>query len=791
MIVHHIALGVLIALLSPVSTAASASNGGIARISNIEHTPRPGRLLRSSVPTENRDDSVDGDDGSHHGQVQLTLFDAAELIEAASIELSLPSLHSSARHHETTLYTYDLDWRDEVGGGWHGKLRDDGDAQQSVMGTAHFVASPLGGLQENRLAGMIYRGDGTTLRITTKPDGTHWFEIWDETETQADASEDEGVEGRRRLEDLEEEDLDWEVWAVEEDQEEQQEINPGDDDGTVIDHLSVYTRRGMCEHALVGFYPCPSTPYIRAPIEEFIALQITVMNYVLQNTHVNTKLNSVHVFMDPDYDQETDATGYDGSPISVALGHLGNVDGGHFEEARRRRNLYCADLMTLFGTNGLGLAQVGGSNSFINHGSGGWGFSHEIGHNLNAGHRNDDRRKTGFKYGYGTGDSNSDAGPSDYSTIMAFGGKKVPMFSTPDYQWDNKDVGTATENNRQSIINHLLTTANYRRSEMCNASCEYGSEGTGPLGCPLSCSTCHFPSDFCYNDPFFLYEGNFNEDCEWVRSRQGKCDRTVITLDGRDRKVRDHCPVSCGTCPDPTPAPTDAPAPEICEDDPEYFNNGKASRGCDWVAESIETRCSENAGSEYGLEKIYDYCRLTCNMCHIDLTPPPSPTPCADIPGNHFKSNQYGCEWIAEDLDRCDSKSMARTHCRETCGLCNPPTQSPTIRGECADDEDWVFEAPKDKYSFLTCAWVREDPEDRCNHSRMKHYCPHTCNTCCEDERDWHKWSNEEKTCAYYADAGCSSLAKRKCPRSCGQCPNYLAHTGGPAVRRLRKAASA
>lgn len=37
----------------------------------------------------------------------------------------------------------------------------------------------------------------------------------------------------------------------------------------------------------------------------------------------------------------------------------------------------------------------------------------------------------GYKYGYGYGPDDSD--PSYYATIMAFGGKKVPMYSTPDY----------------------------------------------------------------------------------------------------------------------------------------------------------------------------------------------------------------------------------------------------------------------------------------------------------------------------------------------------------------------
>lgn len=171
----------------------------------------------------------------------------------------------------------------------------------------------------------------------------------------------------------------------------------------------------MCEHALVGYYPCPATPYIRAPIEEFIALQYTVTNYALANTRVPTRLRSVHVFMDPEYDQDDVAAPIveadpDKSEIGVALSDLKNVDSGHLSEARRRQDLYCADVVTLFATIGLGLAA--GPYNVCNHGSGGWCFAHEVGHSINAGHRDDDPNKEGYKYGYGYGPDDSD--PSYY-----------------------------------------------------------------------------------------------------------------------------------------------------------------------------------------------------------------------------------------------------------------------------------------------------------------------------------------------------------------------------------------
>lgn len=163
---------------------------------------------------------------------------------------------------------------------------------------------------------------------------------------------------------------------------------------------------------------------------------------------------------------------------------------------------------------------------------------------------------------------------------------------------------------------------------------------------------------FCYDDPFFRYEGAPDQHCEWVRQNTNKCDRTVTVEDGRAQLISDRCPVSCGACPVPTPAPTyyASDSSETCEDDPAFLKNSNEGRGCDWVAESISTRCGDNAGDGYlPGEKIWDYCRLTCGLCHVDSTPPPTPTPCADVPGNHFNSNQYGCDWIAEKLDvRCD-----------------------------------------------------------------------------------------------------------------------------------------
>lgn len=352
--------------------------------------------------------------------------------------------------------------------------------------------------------------------------------------------------------------------------------------------------------------------------------------------------------------------------------------------------------------------------------------------------------------------------------------------------WEGKIVGTAKENNRQNMIDNLVKIGNKRRSEMCNPACEYGSDGT-PLGCPSTCSKCHFPADFCYDDPFFRYQDEPTKHCDWVRFHTDTCGREVRVEDGREITVGDHCPVSCGTCPAPTPAPTDAPTPSTCEDDPAFLKNSNEGRGCDWVANDVFGRCPANAGDGYpDGDKIYDYCRLTCDLCHVN-TPPPTPSPCEDVPGNHFQGGEKGCDWIAEKRDvRCDTYSKARTHCIETCDLCDAPTPAPTPRGPCADDDDWVYEAPKDKYSFLTCAWVREDPGERCGHSRIKHHCPLTCETCCEDEEGWHKGingdsgGNPDKDCAYFGENGCNNAAMDHCPRTCGLCPNWLANAGGP-----------
>lgn len=378
--IHHLAAGILAVLPAFVRVDA----GGIARLSAVERAPRRGRLLRSSTSTQ-ADDAR-----SHHGPVQIALAGASELIEADAVELYLPAVGDDGDFPaDPEPLVYDLDWRDGAGGGWHGRLRGSG----SGGGTAHFAASPLDGLQDDRVAGLVRRGDGTTVRIATRPDGSHWFESWDDAGAgvgpRDPAAEDEdgddgdygdpsdpdgGGGSGRRLQG-------------------NQPYEFGDDDGSVIDHLSVYTRRGMCEHAMVGYYPCPDTPYVRAPIEEFIALQYTITNYAFVNTHLPTYLNAVHVFMDPDYDMAVHAvpTRPDQNPIGAALSHLKTPGSGHLEEARRRQDLYCADVVTLWGTEGLGLA--GGPYSVVNHGSGGWGFAHEIGHNLEAGHRNDDPDK--------------------------------------------------------------------------------------------------------------------------------------------------------------------------------------------------------------------------------------------------------------------------------------------------------------------------------------------------------------------------------------------------------------
>lgn len=372
---------------------------------------------------------------------------------------------------------------------------------------------------------------------------------------------------------------------------------------------------------------------------------------------------------------------------------------------------------------------------------------------------------------------------------MAFGGKKVPMYSTPDYMWEGKVVGTSTEDNRRNIMDELHKTTNKRRSEMCDPSCEYGADGT-PLGCPAHCSKCHFPAEFCYDDPSFRFEGDYEKDCEWARESPGKCDNVVFIDDGTKVRVEDYCQVSCDACPVPTPTQDSYPPnPEgPCEDDPTFLRYDIEGKDCDWVSEDIATLCPKTDGVEGSTDRVYDRCIRSCGLCHSNDPPPtPSPTACEDVPGLHFNSDQYGCDWIAAKLDvRCDRYSQTAALCKRTCGHCDAPTMAPTPRGPCADDEDWEYEAPEDKYDFLTCAWVRDDPADRCLHSKMKHHCPVTCGTCCEDDEGWHYGMNQanggdaDKTCAWYGEEGCNNAATGHCPRTCGQCPDHLANAGGP-----------
>ena len=80
------------------------------------------------------------------------------------------------------------------------------------------------------------------------------------------------------------------------------------------------------------------------------------------------------------------------------------------------------------------------------------------------------------------------------------------------------------------------------------------------------------------------------------------------------------------------------------------------------------------------------------------------------------------CEWVEEDLERCDEYDGVDTHCPKTCGLCD----------DCFDGE-LAFRTfnKKGKRMKRDCFWVEDEfTESRCELEGVAETCRETCELC-------------------------------------------------------------
>ena len=127
------------------------------------------------------------------------------------------------------------------------------------------------------------------------------------------------------------------------------------------------------------------------------------------------------------------------------------------------------------------------------------------------------------------------------------------------------------------------------------------------------------------------------KDCDWVETNPNKFCKQNLQPFG---KVRDKCPNTCGTCPEPEPE-TDAPvtAPVVttatpsmsptvfdtCRDATDLFaiSGVKNKKSCNWASNA--DKCNKSLKNEEGL--VSDKCPKKCDACpeDDDLVSPTDP----------------------------------------------------------------------------------------------------------------------------------------------------------------------
>ena len=134
--------------------------------------------------------------------------------------------------------------------------------------------------------------------------------------------------------------------------------------------------------------------------------------------------------------------------------------------------------------------------------------------------------------------------------------------------------------------------------------------------------------------------------------------------DGFKVKAEAACPLTCGTCELPAPAPTPFPTDGECFDSASWYWK-KSKYDCDYVAKKSK-RCKSKYADEYDVSSS-DACPVACGECEAA---------CADSTSWYWKKSKNDCEYVATKSKRCKSKYTDESDvpsagaCPVACGTC-------------------------------------------------------------------------------------------------------------------------
>ncbi len=256
-------------------------------------------------------------------------------------------------------------------------------------------------------------------------------------------------------------------------------VNTAADDGSIIDVMVVYTTAARISQG--------ST----AAMNSLVNLVITETNIAYANSGVKQRLRLVYA----------GEVNYAEVDFATDLARLQGTSDGFMDDVHRLRDLYAADVVSLWGnyTVGCGLSNLmtNESLSFANQAfnvvdrncaTGNYSFAHELGHNMGLQHDIYDGNSsttvtpegsvisTAINYAHSYVDM-----PNHFRTVMAISAQcdaqvpridcvRIPYFSNPSVNFSGAATGDARAQEFKALNDTRDTTANFRMSVNLNGS---------------------------------------------------------------------------------------------------------------------------------------------------------------------------------------------------------------------------------------------------------------------------------------------------------------------------------
>ena len=158
------------------------------------------------------------------------------------------------------------------------------------------------------------------------------------------------------------------------------------------------------------------------------------------------------------------------------------------------------------------------------------------------------------------------------------------------------------------------------------------SESRSPSEVPSMAPT---GRDYCYDDGSFLYQGQKEQDCNWVAEKKSRCKQWDIN----NGYVFENCRKTCDKC--------------ACLNDPNWVSV-KNFRTCKFVSKKAFKRCRIVPGAK-------EACTKTCGE------------PCCRNNMDFLYKNLQGkdCKWVKKNVERRCGKTIIAINCPIACSMCN------------------------------------------------------------------------------------------------------------------------